>query len=145
MNDYIYIIVIIICWSLNPFLKKIVNKNITPIEYNLYNNMCVLCIILLVFSRNAFSKNSNLELNMFKKLSAKEIGVLVTSSFLTLLPSYLFVTLIRNHNVSRVNSIIQSSTILVGSLIGIFFFSEPFSIYKLIGVANIIIGIYFIL
>lgn len=145
MNYYINIIVIIICWSVNPFLKKIVNKNITPIEYNLYNNICVLCILLLVFSRNVFSKNTNFELNMFKKLSAKEIGGLIMSSLLTLLPSYLFVTLIRTHNVSRVNSIIQSSTILAGSLIGVFFFSEPFSIYKLIGVSNIIVGIYFIM
>ena len=144
--EYIYIIIIILCWSINPFIKKIVNKNISAIEYNIYNNTFILCLLLLIFAYNLFFRNkNNIELNILKKLNMKEIGIMLVSSVFTLLPSYLFVTLIKTQNVSKVNSIIQSSTILVSSLIGIFLFNEPYDIKKVFGIANIIVGLYFII
>ena len=145
-QEYIYIIIIILCWSINPFIKKIVNKNISPIEYNIYNNTFILCLLLLIFEYNLFFINkNNIELNILKKLNMKEIGIMLVSSGFTLLPSYLFVTLIKTQNVSKINSIIQSSTILVSSLIGIFLFNEPYDIKKVFGIANIITGLYFIM
>ena len=101
-QEYIYIIIIILCWSINPFIKKIVNKNISPIEYNIYNNTFILCLLLLIFVYNLFFINkNNIELNILKKLNMKEIGIMLVSSGFTLLPSYLFVTLIKTQNVSK--------------------------------------------
>ncbi len=142
-NNYIYLLLIIICWSINPFVKKKITKSLNSIEYNYANNMCILCMILMVIFYLNFiqTKSETVSINFFNKLNKNQIGLLVLSAFLTLLPSFLFITVLKEMDVSFVVSFTQSLTIVSSTIIGVLVMNETFNLKIGLGIASIVVGI----
>ena len=142
-NNYIYLLLIIICWSINPFFKKKITKSLNSIEYNCANNMCILCMILIVIFYLNFiqTKSKTVSINFFNKLNKNQIGLLVLSAFLTLLPSFLFITVLKEMDVSFVVPFTQSLTIVVSTIIGVLVMNETFNLKIGLGISSIVVGI----
>jgi uncharacterized membrane protein len=140
---YLYLLLIIICWSINPFFKKYITKSLNSIEYNCANNMCILCMIFcIIFYLNFIKTNSNkISINFLNKLNRQQLTLLIFSSFLTLLPSFLFIHVLKDMDVSFVVPFTQSLTIVCSTIIGVLVMNEKFSLKIGLGITSIIIGI----
>ena len=85
---FLYISIIALCWSVNPFIKKIINQNIHPLEYSIYNNTIIfLFFVVMGLVTNSYKKTISFDIT--EKLDQKQILLLMLSSFITLTPSYI--------------------------------------------------------
>lgn len=139
---YLYVAIIVLCWSINPFLKKMVNRNIMPIEFNLYSNSLIIFYIILVSAYKNSYENADISFNMMERLSTNEIGMMAVVSGLTLIPSYLMGILNRNYSISGNTAVVQSLNIISTSVIGAIFMGETISLTKIGGIACTSLGIY---
>jgi len=138
-----YLLLIIICWSINPFFKKKLTTNLNSVEYNCDNNMCILCMILMVIFYLNFiqTKSETISINFFNKLNRNQLGLLVLSAFLTLLPSFLFINVLKEMDVSFVVPFTQSLTIVFSTIIGVLIMNEKFNLKIGLGIVSIVVGI----
>ena len=143
MEMYIYLSIIVLSWSINPYFKKIVNKNLNPIEYNIYNNVVILFYLLSLFLYKSYN-NENITLNALKKIDKNEIFYLFISALFTLLPSYFNTILTQNYKIPRLTTTIQSLTIIFNILIGYMFFNKTITNNTILGMGFSLLGIYLI-
>ena len=142
-SSYLFLFIIVMCLSINPFLKKKITKNLTGIEFNYANTICILfmlCIVILY--TNFISKSDNININFLKKLNKNDIMLLICSSMCTLLASVLFIQTIKNLDVSFVVPFTQASTIVASTIIGVLVMNETFNYKVGSGILLIISGIY---
>ena len=142
-SSYLFLFIIVMCLSINPFLKKKITKNLTGIEFNYANTICILvmlCIVILY--KNFISKSDNININFLKKLNKNDIMLLICSSMCTLLASVLFIQTIKNMDVSFVVPFTQASTIVASTIIGVLVMKETFNYKVGSGILLIISGIY---
>ena len=139
---YLYIAAIVLCWSVNPFLKKIVNKNITTLEFNLYSNLLIIFYLIIIAAYTNSYENSLISFNMMERLHPKEIGMMAVVSGLTLIPSYLMGILNRNYSISGNTAIVQSLNIISTTLIGVIFMGDTINLTKIGGIMCTSLGIY---
>jgi drug/metabolite transporter (DMT)-like permease len=139
---YLYIAIIVLCWSVNPFLKKMVNRNILPIEFNLYSNSLIIFYLILVAAYKNSYENADISFNMMDRLGTNEIGMMVVVSGLTLIPSYLMSILNNNYSISGNTAVVQSLNIISTTVIGAIFMGETISLTKIGGIACTSLGIY---
>ena len=139
---YLYVFIIVLCWSINPFLKKIITKNIQPIEYNIYSNTLIF-MYLIMFSlyQNKYNM-SDITINIANKLSKNQIGIMMVVSILTLVPSYLMIVLNKKYSVSGITAVVQSLNIIATTIIGVVYMGEPISMTKIGGILMTSLGIY---
>ncbi len=139
---YLYVFIIVLCWSINPFLKKIITKNIQPIEYNIYSNTLVF-MYLIMFSlyQNKYNM-SDITINIANKLSKTQIGIMMVVSILTLVPSYLMVVLNKKYSVSGITAVVQSLNIIATTMIEVVYMGESVSMTKIGGILMTSLGIY---
>ena len=139
---YLYVFIIVLCWSINPFLKKIITKNIQPIEYNIYSNTLVF-MYLIMFSlyQNKYNM-SDITINIANKLSKNQIGIMMVVSILTLVPSYLMVVLNKKYSVSGITAVVQSLSIIATTMIEVVYMGESVSMTKIGGILMTSLGIY---
>ena len=143
----IYTLFVVICWSVNPFLKKIVNKTLLPLEYSIYNNTIILFVFIVcaLYSNIYMTINKQpISFNITDRLTYKEIGILVCSSVFTLVPSYLMTILSKQYSVSGIMTTVQSLSIILTSLIGVVLFNETLTNSKIGGIICSSVGIYLI-
>ena len=141
---YLYIAVIVLCWSINPFLKKMVNKNILPIEFNLYSNSLIIFYLIMVAAYKNSYENADISFNMMERLSTNEIGMMAVVSGLTLIPSYLMSVLNNKYSISGNTAIVQSLNIISTTVISIVFSGETINLTKIGGILCTSLGIYLI-
>ena len=142
-SSYLFLFIIVMCLSINPFLKKKITKNLTGIEFNYANTICILvmlCIVILY--KNFISESENININFLKKLNKNDIMLLICSSMCTLLASVLFIQTIKNLDVSFVVPFTQASTIVASTIIGVLVMNETFNYKVGSGILLIISGIY---
>ena len=139
---YLYVFIIVLCWSINPFLKKIITKNIQPIEYNIYSNtLSFIYLIMFSLYQNKYNM-SGITINIANKLSNNHIGIMMIVSILTLVPSYLMVVLNKKYSVSGITAVVQSLNIIVTTIIGVVYMGDPINMTKIGGILMTSLGIY---
>jgi uncharacterized membrane protein len=142
-TSYLFLFIIVLCLSINPFLKKRITKNLNGIEFNFANTICILVLLfIIIFYTNFISKSDNFNINFLKKLNKNDIMLLICSSMCTLLASVLFIQTIKNLDVSFVVPFTQASTIVASTIIGVLVMKETFNYKVGSGILLIISGIY---
>jgi uncharacterized membrane protein len=138
---YFYLLLIILCWTLNPFIKKKVLKNnkINSDEYFAINHTFV-TIIILVYLYFLFT-NKKCDYNCFKKLNIYDYLYIFVGSITSILGARLLLTLIQFKEVSYLVSSIQPLVISLTLIVGYLFFNENISLLKLLGITLIISGL----
>ena len=141
----IYIIllfVLILCWTINPFLKKIVMKKLNAYEFFLYNNLIILAFLLIYMAGlKLVNKKNDIQLKKIYNLNKKESLVLISGGLLSLIGAMMFLYLIKMEDITKVVSFSQSLTIILSIMIGYLFFSEKLYPKDIVGILLIVSGI----
>ena len=130
----ILLVVIIIVWSIDPFIQK---SNLKSMDYDDYLvissiNSIIITSIYLYYKKYTFHNIKNIEYNMLLKLMF--YSILGTIAYF----SYLYV--ITEKPISISNSILNPMTLILTAIIGIFITKEPFTKYQSLGTIIIIFG-----
>lgn len=137
-----YLVVIVIFWSINPFLKKNITNKLSSIEYSFGSNIIIITLLTLyILYNNNYTKNSIIRFDFYNKLNNKELILLFVSVCCTLIPSILFIKALRIMEVSYVNAFTNSMSIVLASAIGIYFFNETINRNVFLGISSILLGI----
>ncbi len=136
---YFYILIIVLCWTFNPFIKKILLNKIGKSEYLILNHLFITLFILLYFLY-MFSRNK-CDLSCIRSLSKKELSLLsvgaVTSILGTLMLLHLVSTADVSYAIAHVQPIVISLTLVIGYLV----FNERLTSAKVFGISLIVIGL----
>lgn len=136
---YFYIFVIVLCWTLNPFIKKLVMKKMDANEYLIMNHSVV--TIILVFYGIYLLKKKKCDFNCIQKLSGGDMGLLVIGGITTILSTLMLVYLVSSTEVSYVMGNVQPIVISLSIILGYLFFKEKLGLTKLLGLTFIIVGL----
>ena len=79
---YFYILIVVLCWTFNPFIKKVLLTKIGKPEYMVLNHLFCTLFILLYFLY-MFSHNK-CDLACIKSLSKKDLSLLTLEVLLLL-------------------------------------------------------------
>lgn len=136
---YFYIFVIVLCWTLNPFIKKQVMKKMDPNEYLIMNHSVV--TIILVFYLVYLLKKKKCDFNCIKQLSGGDLGLLLIGGITTILATLMLVYLVSTSEVSYVIGNVQPIVIALSIMLGYLFFKEKLGLTKVLGLSFIIVGL----
>ena len=136
----ILLIVVILCWTINPFLKKHIGKKMNP-EENMMINHIVISIFLWIYFIYLI-RNGNISNNCIRKLDKKDITCLLGSSISTIIASFLLTYLLTNHDASDIIPNLQPIVILCTIFVGYFVFNETINVYKICGTLTIVFGLF---
>ena len=141
--NVLYLIIIVLCWTISPFFKKVVTKKIKGIEYNFAQTLIIFTFILFIMLYVNYIKNTSDKIDPYfvNKLNTKDILFLFTVSAMSLLPAYLFIKVIHEYEISFLEPVLHSSSIVLTAIIGSMFFNESFGLQKCIGILLVIGGI----
>lgn len=136
---YFYIFVIVLCWTLNPFIKKLVMKKMDPNEYLIMNHSVV--TIILVFYLVYLLKKKKCDFNCIKQLTRGDLGLLLIGGITTILATLMLVYLVSTSEVSYVIGNVQPIVIALSIMLGYLFFKEKLGLTKVLGLSFIIVGL----
>ena len=143
MEDKITLILIgllVLCWTLNPFVKKKALVGLNP-NTSLLLNHCLVTSLLAVYFIYLFF-NSKCNFNEIKNLNSKQILTSVVAASITLASSIILINLLQRTNVSYVMPHIQPLVLLLTMIIGYFIFQEKLNNYQLFGAVLTILGLW---
>ena len=134
---------LIVGWTIVPFLKKIPLEKITPFSFLVFNHLTVTVIILAILSylliTNKFTET--IEKN-FTKLGKKEIRFIILVSIIGLITGISWIFLIKNNFVDYVVPHIQPLIITLTLIISYFIANEPINRYHVFGIFLVVSGLY---
>ena len=139
-----YFILVILCWTFNPFIKKIVMKKgkINTDEYFVINHLVITAILIVYFVYLFNTRKCNT--NCLKSLDRYDAVYILLGAITSILGARLLLSIINYTDVSYMVAHVQPIVISLTFIIGYLFFSEQVTIYKLIGVSLVILGILFL-
>ena len=138
---YIYIGIIVLCWTLNPFIKKIVlkSKKLNTDEYFIINHIFVSIILGLYFY--SLFKKKKCSLLCLSKLDKYDYLYIFMGALTSILGARLLISIIKKEEITYLIAHIQPMIIALSFLIGYMFFSEHITPIKIIGISLIILGL----
>lgn len=139
-----YFILVILCWTFNPFIKKMVLKKgkINTDEYFVINHLVITAILIVYFV--FLFNNRKCDTNCIKSLDRYDAMYILLGSITSILGARLLLSIINQSDVSYMVAHIQPIVIALTFIIGYLFFSESVTVYKLIGVSLVVLGILFL-
>ena len=139
VSTYLLMVLLILSFTLNPFLKKQASQNVTATEFALiYQSMAIIFVIFFIIY---LIKGRSCSITCFKKMSKQDFIWTILAVFTGLIGSVLLLYLIKKEEVSYLIPNVQGIVILLGALIGYFIYKESFNKFKIIGILLIFIGI----
>lgn len=139
VSSYILMVLLILCFTINPFIKKHASKNVTSNEYTFIYQIFIVVFIIIYSIYLLQTKSCDLE--CYKKMTLKELGWTILAVITGMVGSTLLLYLVKMDDVSYLVPNIQGIVILLGALIGYFIFNEVFDKYKVFGILLIFFGI----
>ena len=141
---YVYLIMLVLLWTMNPFIKKQIVGNIDSEMYFFINHIIVTVFVIIYFFYRLMNKNNKLSSIKVSDFSKQDKIYLVIGGLLSVLASRLLPYIISlNKDVTYLISNIQPVVILLTAIIGFAFFNEQIDTKKMMGIGLIIIGLLF--
>lgn len=144
MNNYfVYLgmILVVSCWVLTPFLRKIVLKKATSVDFFMCTQLIVLLYILLTFIFLKIRNPSDYNFKSILDLNKKEISILFLGALTTYFSSIALIWLLKYNEATQIMPQLQPVVIVLTILAGIFIFKEKVSLMEGVGVGFIILGV----
>ena len=139
MSIYILLLIIIICWTINPFLKKAIAQKMKPEEYLIVNHFAI-SFIMISYLIYLLTKKK-FDTNCLRKLEYKDLGTILLVSLSTIMGSLILIYLLQKYDASFIIPNLQPVVIVLTILIGYFIYKETLDKKKIIGILFIISGI----
>ena len=141
MNIIILFSILIICWTIQPFLKKIPLKKITSAEYYILNHVIYSIPIFIYIIYMLYNNNNNANFNFLNKLNKSDYIYSISTVIIGIIGGYTFMLLLKNNNATYVIPHIQPIIIILTILVGYFIFNEELNYKHLIGICLIVLGL----
>ena len=139
VSPYLLILILIICYTINPFIKKHASKKVNADEYMFIYQIFIL--VFIVLSSIYLIQSNTCNINCYKKMSIKDICWTILAVILGMIGSSLLLYLVKMDDVSYLIPNIQGIVILLSSAIGYFIFNEKIDKFKFMGILLIFFGI----
>jgi drug/metabolite transporter (DMT)-like permease len=139
VSSYLLIMILIICFTINPFIKKHASKKVNADEYMFIYQIFIL--VFIVLSSIYLIQSNKCNINCYKKMSIKDICWTILAVILGMIGSSLLLYLVKMDDVSYLIPNIQGIVILLSSAIGYFIFNEKIDKFKFMGILLIFFGI----
>jgi drug/metabolite transporter (DMT)-like permease len=139
ISTYIMMVLLIISFTLNPYLKKQASHNVSSSEFTLIYQ--ILAILFIVCYVGYLVQSKTCSLSCFKKMTKKDLFWTTLAVITGMAGSILLLFLIKKDEVSYLIPNVQGIVILLGSLIGYFIFKEKIDKYRIMGIILIFFGI----
>tara|TARA_B100001250_G_C19769822_1_gene776572 strand:+ start:1137 stop:1616 length:480 start_codon:yes stop_codon:yes gene_type:complete len=134
--------ILIVGWTITPFLKKVPLQKITPISFLLFNHLAVhILLLLFIVYLLATGKFKSIVLEQFNLLNNRECQFIVLVSFIGLASGIAWISLIKNNYVSYIIPHIQPLIITLTIIISYFIVKEPLTRYHFMGVFLVVAGL----
>ena len=133
---------LIICWTLNPFLKKSLSTKIPAGEYMIYNH-CI-CSILIVIYTLVLIYFHKYDITAFKGLTIRDGVISLLGAITTIASSIFLIRLLQENDASYIMPHVQPCVMLLTMIIGLAFFNEELTTNKMIGTVLIASGLVFL-
>lgn len=141
-NYFLYfgMALVVICWVLTPFLRKMVLTTATSLDFFICNQAIVSLYVLLTF---LFLKLRRSEYNFQSifNLDRKQIFILFVAAIITYLSSISLIWLLKYNDATQIMPQLQPMVIILTILAGIFIFKEKVNFMEGVGIFFIIIGV----
>ena len=138
-NTLILLGLLVICWTLNPFLKKMMGSKLPANENMLFNH--TLCSIIIVTYTVYMILNHKCDISNITSLSKKDMLLGVITSIVTVASSLLLIKLLQENEASHIMPQIQPCVLLLTLLVGCTIFNEKISRNKIRGSFIIVSGL----
>ena len=141
LNILIYFILVVLCWTLNPFIKKVILKKnkISTDEYFVINHFIITLMLIGYFIY--LYQNKKCSPNCLTKLNRYDLLYILFGALTSILGARLLLSIIKHNDISFMVAHIQPLVILMTFIIGYLFFTENINIYRIIGGGLVILGI----
>lgn len=139
---YILIILVILSFVFNPFMKKKAAISLSATEFLIFNHFLITILLILYILLMIFSNKLNIK--FYNKLSYKEIYWCLFASIISIIGSLAFIYLLQNEDVTFIMPNIQPIVLILTAIFGYLIFKEKIGLYKMIGYILIILGFLFI-
>lgn len=134
--------ILIVGWTITPFLKKVPLQKITPISFLLFNHLAVhILLLLFIVYLLATGKFKSIVSEQFNLLNNRECQFIVLVSFIGLASGIAWISLIKNNYVSYIIPHIQPLIITLTIIISYFIVKEPLTRYHFMGVFLVVAGL----
>ena len=137
---YLLILFLVVCWTLNPFLKKNAYSKLQTQESLIVNHVLCTAIIFIYFAYLVY--NHKCDITCIKKLDKKELLFAALGAFTTVLASLTLLNLLKENQASDIIPYIQPLVIISTLIIGYFAFNETITKNKIIGISLIVTGLF---
>ena len=142
MNVNLLILILILSWTINPFIKKISVKKLGNNE-NLILNHIFVTLVIILYTSYIITYNK-LDIKLLKSMEYKDILINFIGALVTFSSSICLYKILQQKDISEVIPIIQPSVIILSLGLGYFIFNETLTKYKIIGTLLVSYGIYLI-
>ena len=136
---YILLLIVVLCWTINPFLKKIVAKKMNAEELMLLNHF-IISSFMIIYLIYLVSKGK-VSHKCIQKLDREDMVYLILASISTILGSLLLIRLLQKHDTSFIIPNLQPMVIILTIIIGYFIYHESLNIKKVLGIITIVGGL----
>ena len=143
INYFLYLgmFLVVFCWVLTPFLRKIVLKKANSIDFFMVTQFIVLLYIVLTFIVLKIRSPSNYNFKSILNLNKKEISVLFLAALATYFSSIALIWLLKYNEATQIMPQLQPIVIILTILAGVFIFKEKVSFMESVGVGFIVLGV----
>ena len=138
---YILLILLILCWTFNPFIKKILMKKLNPYEYMLLNGCIIFVVMMATIIYILLFDKKKINFAAYKTLNYCDYAVFLLGAITSIMASLLLLYLIKMKDLSYILPHTQSIVITLTMVIGYIFFGEHVNLRMMAGVGLIIGGI----
>ena len=139
MNKYLLLLFIVIAWTANPFLKKLVSKKFKSNEFMLINHFVISSMMLSYLVYLLYTKEFNF--NCMQRLDKKDFFYLVLGGITTIVGSLIMIKLLSEYDASYIIPHLQPVVIVLTILSGYFIFNEELNKQKVLGILLILSGL----
>ena len=138
-STYILLSLLIICWTVNPFMKKQIASKMSSSEYMIFNHC--LCTILILAYFIYLKYSDNFSMTAIQGLSNKDVLISVLASITTVAATIFLISLLKNNDASYIIPHVQPCVILLTMLLGYYLYDEGVTKTKALGGILIIGGL----
>ena len=140
----VYLIILVISWTISPFIKKMVSQKMGIDEYLLVSTTVFFIFIWLYYLYRYIFLKKTLNFGVLKNFKIDDYAFLLFVVLNSVLSVIILIKVVNMTEVSYLIPQVQCIIIALTFIIGYLIFNESFSIKKGLGIFFIILGILFV-
>ena len=134
---YIFLLFLVLAWTLTPFCKKRAIGQLTSEEYFVVNFIftAFLAFLFWIYLLNT----GKTKFNVFVKMTSTEIIWAIVAAVLSILSAICLIGLIKTYEVSHIMPQLTPCVIVLTTIFGYLVFGEKITLFKIIGILFILL------